>query len=127
MKDQQKVDGLLPTFLSTWAASKPELTASQLEDLATCRSFNPLQYIKQFKITTTTMTNQFETLRNMLGKSAEDFLRLLCTHRTLPIEVMKVYRDQLPWDLLAESAKKGWLTQNKLQEFHKELRQYASN
>lgn len=125
--EMPKVEGLLPTFLSTWAASKPDIGASLLDSLQGHRSFNPLQYIKQFKITTATMTNQFETLRDMLGKTPEDFLRLLCTHRTLPIEVMKLYRNQLPWDLLAASAKKGWLTKNKMIEFKKELSQYASN
>lgn len=121
-----QVDNLKRTFMSDYAASLPNLTGEELTEFSKCRSFNALLYINQFKINTTTMTNQFEVLKTLLGSTDEQLLRTICERRTLPIEIMRLYRNQLPWDLLAEQNKKGWLTQNKQNEFREELRN-ASN
>lgn len=121
------VPGAKMTFLSDFIACNPDISANDLLEASKCTSFNALSYLDKFKITEKTMTNQFEMLKSILMYSDEQLLRELCKRRTLPIGVMKVYRDKLPWDLLADYNKRGWLTPNKQKEFRKELSQYASN
>ena len=110
-----------------YAANSSPVIFGKVAAYSRCRSFNGLSYINQFTINPTTMTNQFESLKSIMGWTDEQLLRTMCERRTLPIGVMKLYRNQLPWDLLAEQNKKGWLTKNKQDEFRNELRQYASN
>ena len=63
--------------------------------------------------------------RLLFGYTQQELLRTICTDRQLSLPIMKMYRDQLPWDLLADQASKGWLTAAKMKEFKKELEQYG--
>lgn len=123
----QTVEGARMTFMSDFAASKQDISGEELLAYSECKSFNGLSYLNQFKINEKTMTNQFEILKQIFNWTDKQLLRTLCERRTLPLGVMKLYRNDLPWDLLVEHDKKGWLTKNKKDEFRKELNQYASN
>ena len=109
-------------LLTQYAIAHPELKGSQLEAMVTSNSFNPLKYIQKMKLNATTMTNQFESLKAMLMLSTKELLTKLCKIRVLPLDVMKLYRTDLPWDVIYQY----WIltdnfTDNKYKEFAKEV------
>ena len=122
-KPTQIPNDLNTNLVADVLASKPDVDASTMELVHNeARTFSPLYYITKMKINVKTMTNQFESLKAMLCMTDEELLReLVKRNRTLPIEVMRLYRDKLPWDLLKVWKQKGWLTANKINEFRKEL------
>lgn len=115
------VPGAINGFLSAWA-TKQDITSDELKLLASCPSFNVLNYLKNMRLTTPMyLVNVQDALCELLHTDIKGLLREICTQRTLSIKVMKHYRKDLPWDLLKEDYKKGWLTQDKIAEFRKEL------
>lgn len=108
-------------FLTQYALSKPELSASEFELISKCSSFNPIAYLKKMKLNATTMTNQFESLVNIYNTDDKGLLRILCEQRIVPLEVMKIYRNIMPWDIVLGWAKRGDLTPAKAKEFATEL------
>lgn len=116
------LDGIKYTLMTQWAINNSEkLNHDLLIELSTLSSFNASEYLRKFKLNNETMTAQFETLKFILHKDSQGLLRKLCNERSIPLQVMKTYRNDLPWDLLKDYYRKGWLTENKVNEFKKEL------
>ena len=108
-------------FFTLWALNHPEYKNDDLMALESMNSFNALHYLYKMSLTPDVLTNQFETLKVLLRKDTKELLRLLCEHRTLPLNVMIIYRADLPWNLLKTQASQGYLTERKMKEFAKEL------
>lgn len=109
-------------LLTQYAIAHPELKGDQLITMTKSNSFNPLKYLLKMKLNPTTMTNQFESLKTILNSSTKDLLTKLCRTRVLPIETMKLYRAELPWDIIYQY----WIltdsfTEAKYKEFAKEV------
>lgn len=118
-------DDLRRDFFTQYAIDQEGLSADEFHILVHYSTFNPIKYIKKFKINQDTFKDQFEAICSIFGYSQEELLRVICTDRQLSLPIMKMYRNQLPWDLLADQASKGWLTAVKMKEFKKELEQYG--
>lgn len=110
------------TFATDWAISNStKLKADDLINLQNLSSFNINQYLKKFTINNDTMKNQMNAFKFLTHDSEKQILYKICYNRNLPISVMRTYRKDLPWDLLKEYYNKGWLTENKVNEFKTEL------
>lgn len=109
------------TFLNDWAMDQ-DLNYDTILKLGETRTFNPVLYLKGKRITEAVATNQFEALKKLLKTDNKGIFELLCgAGKLIPLNVMKIYRKDLPWNILKEHAKQGWLTMDKMQEFAKEL------
>lgn len=118
---KRDVTGIPRDFFTIWASNNPDITGEQLIELKDMKSFNGLRYISKMKINEKTMTNQFEALKHIMDLDSKGLLKIMCERRTLTIQVMKLYRDLLPWDMLRVQARNNYFTENKLKEFEKEL------
>ena len=109
-------------FFTLYAVSKNNLSGNELLTISKHKSFNAVQYITQKRFTLDIMTDQFEVLKSILGMDDKQLLRKIVEcGKTLTIDIMKVYRESLPWDLYKIHASRKWLTDAKMKEFEKEL------
>lgn len=119
----EQADDLNHNLLTELLIEDINLTADDIYTISrTYRTFNPIQYAKRMKINEQTMKNQFDTLCRLSNMSREELLREVCkSGKILPIDVMRTYRDVLPWDIIKQQARRGDITEAKKQEFKAEL------
>ena len=114
-------------FFTAYTAADPTVSGDELLKRSKFISFNLVTYLSKMKLSESVFTNQFEVLKTISSLDDEGLLRNICERRTLPINIMKLYRNSLPWDLLYQHKLKGWLTPNKVREFRKELDAYEQS
>lgn len=109
-------------FYTMYAINNLDITSKELNEIMDEPSFRPTEYIKKIKLYTNVISNQEEALLVMTGSSnLKELFRVMIQYRTFPIQLMKDFRADMPWDTLRDHARKGYLTDNKLKEFAKEL------
>lgn len=116
------VEDATNNFFTLYAINNSDnLRAEDLMQLSTHRGFNAVKYLTKMSMNEVALTNQYETLKALLNKDDYEICYMFCQRRTPTIQFMRLYKDFLPWDLLKEQAKQGYLTENKMREFKKEL------
>lgn len=109
-------------FLSVWAAKQKNLTNEDIFKLAGCPSFNPTKYLNAIPLRKPEQLALVQdAVCSLLNMNITQLLEFLCKERTLTLDVMKHYRKEMPWDLMKEHYKKGWLSEDKVAEFRREL------
>lgn len=114
-------DDLRRDFFTQYAIIEDLQDFELLKTFKNYRSFNPVSYIQKVKIVDKTFDSMFSTLQSVLGLTPRELAEIFCKERTLPLCIMKRYREYLPWGLLSMQAQKGWLSESKIKEFRKEL------
>lgn len=109
-------------LMSVWASRHTELDSSDLEKLSESLTFNPYAYIQKMKLKPDVIERQKDALLELYNfDDLETLFREIMQTRMLPIETMREFKDDIPWDEMRKLKDKGLLTEAKLREFREEL------
>lgn len=106
------------TFFTDYAIkNSANLKEDDILDIAQSNSFNCNLYIKKMSPSVDVMKEQLPALTKIMGLNETEFFTKYCNDRTITIQLMREFRKFLPWELLREQVKMGWITEEKIKEF----------
>lgn len=121
-KEMPVVEDALSGFVTAYAiTNSATLSSDELRVLSEESTFNVYKYLNGMKLNAKILKEQLPLLCELTGRTDVELMRGLANNRILPIDVMRNFKDIMPWDILKSQKEKGWLTDNKLLEFAKEL------
>lgn len=121
-KEMPVVEDALSGFVTAYAiTNSATLSSDELRILSEESTFNVYKYLKGMKLNTKILKEQLSLLCELTCKTDVELMRDLAANRILPIDIMRNFKDIVPWDILKAQKDKGWLTESKLSEFAKEL------
>lgn len=121
-KEMPVVEDALSGFVTAYAiTNSATLSSDELRVLSEESTFNVYKYLNGMKLNAKILKEQLPLLCELTGRTDVELMRGLANNRILPIDVMRNFKDIMPWDVLKSQKEKGWLTDNKLLEFAKEL------
>ena len=121
-KEMPVVEDALSGFVTAYAiTNSATLSSDELRVLSEESTFNVYKYLNGMKLNAKILKEQLSLLCELTGRTDVELMRGLANNRILPIDVMRNFKDIMPWDILKSQKEKGWLTDNKLLEFAKEL------